>query len=90
MNTSNLVITALTQSSIDAPSKIATLITESGCNIITNRMVVMGQECMISMQVVGNWSSIAKLEHSLPNLEKKHGFALISRRRKPWPKRSPL
>jgi glycine cleavage system transcriptional repressor len=83
MNNSHLVITALTTSNIDAPSKIATVIAESGCNIITNRMVVMGQECMISMQVVGNWSSIAKLEHNLPILQKKYGFSLIVRRTEP-------
>jgi glycine cleavage system transcriptional repressor len=83
MNNNHLVITALTKSSIDAASKLATIIGECGCNIITNRMVVMGQECMVSMQVVGNWSSIAKLEHSLPLLEKKHGFALLARRTEP-------
>lgn len=80
MNTNHLVITALTKNSIDAASRVAAIITESGCNIITNRMVVMGQECMISMQVVGNWSSIAKLEHNLPHLEKKYGFSIICRR----------
>lgn len=90
MNTSHLVITALTLSSIDAPNKITGLIAESGCNIITNRMVVMGQECMISVQVVGNWSSIAKLEHSLPSLEKKHGFSIISRRTEPKKFDSPV
>jgi len=84
MNNSNhLVITALTKTNIDAPCRLATLIAESGCNIITNRMMVMGQECMLSMQVVGNWSSIAKLEHNLPSLEKKYGFSLITRRTEP-------
>lgn len=78
--TSFLVITALTKNSIDAASKVIATIAESGCNIITNRMLVMGQECMITIQVAGNWSSLAKLEHSLPLLEKKHGYSLIWRR----------
>lgn len=82
-NSNYLVILALAKNSIDVASKLADLITESGCNIITNRMVVMGQECVGSMQVVGNWSNIAKLEHSLPQLEKKHGYTLTWRRTEP-------
>lgn len=82
-NTNYLVILVLTKNNIDVASKLADVIAESGCNIVTNRMVVMGQECVGGMQVVGNWSNIAKLEHNLPLLEKKHGYTLMWRRTEP-------
>jgi glycine cleavage system transcriptional repressor len=78
-----LVLSALGADRTGIVDELARASSESRCNIADSRMIVMGQEFAIIMMVSGTWDAIAKLEAQLPNLGKRLGLAIISKRTEP-------
>jgi glycine cleavage system transcriptional repressor len=60
--------------------RLTRIIRDSGTGIIDSRMATMGNEFTIMMLLSGSWDSIAKLEGSLPKLEKELDARIISKR----------
>ena len=75
-----LVISALGR---DRPGIVNTLsgaILDQDCNIVDSRMAVLGGEFAVMLLVEGRWNTLAKIESSLPDLEKKLGMTIIAKR----------
>jgi glycine cleavage system transcriptional repressor len=60
--------------------RLTKAIRDSGTGIIDSRMTTMGSEFVIMMLLTGTWDSIAKLEGSLPKMEKELDARIISKR----------
>jgi len=80
MNSNYLVISAVGADQPGIVNALSTKILDSGCNIVDSRMTVLGGEFAIIVMISGNWNTIAKLEASLPGLEKLLGLTIISKR----------
>jgi len=65
-----LVLTVLGAYSRQAPARLSKAIRDSGGSITDSRMVRLGNEFSMLLMVSGSWDSIAKMEDSLPRLEK--------------------
>jgi glycine cleavage system transcriptional repressor len=55
-------------------------ILEHGCNIEDSRMTVLGGEFAAMLLVEGKWNTLAKIENSLPELERQLGMRIMSKR----------
>jgi len=75
-----LVLSALGADRTGIVDELARTASEARCNIADSRMIVMGQEFAIIMMVSGSWDAIAKLEVQLPNLGKRLGLVITSKR----------
>ena len=53
---------------------------DCGCSIVDSRMTVLGNRVAIMMLLSGTWDAIAKIENSLPRLEKQLDIATIAER----------
>lgn len=60
--------------------RLTRAIRDSGTGILDSRMTTMGNEFLVIMLLSGSWDSIAKLEGSLPKLEKELDARIISKR----------
>ncbi len=60
--------------------RLTRTIRDSGTGILDSRMTTMGNEFLVIMLLSGSWDSIAKLEGSLPKLEKELDARIISKR----------
>ena len=60
--------------------RLTRTIRDSGTGILDSRMTTMGNEFLVIMLLSGSWGSIAKLEGSLPKLEKELDARIISKR----------
>tara|TARA_Y100000588_G_C13943744_1_gene791194 strand:- start:72 stop:599 length:528 start_codon:yes stop_codon:yes gene_type:complete len=60
--------------------ELSTAICDSGANIADSRMTVLGKEFALVMLVSATWNAIAKLEDSIPRLEKSLDIRIVSRR----------
>jgi len=80
MNNSYLVISAVGTDQPGIVNALSTKILDSGCNIVDSRMTVLGGEFAIIVMISGNWNMIAKLQDSLPGLEKQLGLTIIAKR----------
>ncbi len=60
--------------------RLTRAIRDSGTEIIDSRMTTMGSDFVIMMLLTGTWDSIAKLEGSLPKMEKELDARIISKR----------
>jgi glycine cleavage system transcriptional repressor len=80
-----LVLSALGADRTGIIDEIARSASETRCNIADSRMIVMGQEFALIMMVSGTWDAIAKFEAQLPNLGKRLGLVIISKRTEPRP-----
>lgn len=78
-----LVLSALGADRTGIIDELARAASETRCNIADSRMIVMGQEFALIMMVSGTWDAIAKLEAQLPNLGKRLGLAITSKRTEP-------
>lgn len=78
-----LVLSALGADRTGIVDELARAASETRCNIADSRMIVMGQEFALIMMVSGTWDAIAKLEAQLPNLGKRLGLAIITKRTEP-------
>lgn len=75
-----LVISALGNDRPGIVDKLSGAILREGCNIADSRMTVLGGEFAIMLMVEGNWNTLAKLEDSVPELEKQLGLTIIAKR----------
>jgi len=80
MNNDHLVISAIGADRVGIISELAEAIAEAGCYIADSRMSVLGNEFAIIMLADGRWNELAKLESALPNLERKLGLSIVTRR----------
>ncbi|MGS0682009.1 glycine cleavage system protein R [Shewanella sp. 125m-7] len=64
----HLVVTAMGADRPGIVSKFARLASECDCDIVDSRMALFGNEFTLIMMLAGSWSSITKMETSLPSL----------------------
>ncbi|WOT07003.1 glycine cleavage system protein R [Shewanella youngdeokensis] len=64
----HLVVTAMGVDRSGIVSKFARLASECDCDIVDSRMALFGNEFTLIMMLSGSWSSITKIESTLPNL----------------------
>ncbi len=76
----NLVITALGKDRPGIINDLSQSILDCECNIADSSMMVLGGEFSIMLMVSGNWNTISRLEQMLPELQKKLGLTLHSKR----------
>lgn len=86
----HLVITVMGPNSPKVISELALLAAKNDCNVEESRMTVMGSDIAIIMLVTGNWNTIAKLETSLPVLEKNHDLTVTFKRTQPYASVQPM
>jgi glycine cleavage system transcriptional repressor len=75
-----LVITALGKNRSDDLEQLVRAIRDCGCNITESRLSVLGSEFALFMQLSGTWDTIAKIEDTLPKLEKRLTVKITSDR----------
>jgi glycine cleavage system transcriptional repressor len=75
-----LVVSALGADRPGIANELATTASECGCNIVDSRMAVLGGEFAVIMLLTGSWNAIAKLESTLPALEKSHDLVTLVKR----------
>ena len=75
-----MVITALGEDKPGLVSDLSQAILECGCDIEDSRMIALGSQFAIILQVSGAWSSVAKLESSSNSLGEQLGMTLICKR----------
>ncbi len=75
-----LIISALGTDRPGLINDLSKAIADSGCNIQDSRMTVLGGEFALMMLIAGHWGAVAKLEDTLPALQKRLDLTLISRR----------
>ncbi len=75
-----LVISAIGNDRPGMVYDLSQAVFEHECNIDDSRMTVLGGEFALILLVSGNWNTIAKLEASLPKLQKKLDLIVISKR----------
>ena len=67
-----LALTVLSKDQLGIGSEITKLIQNCDCNIADCHMLTLGSEYTANFLLYGSWNAIAKLEATLPTLEKKH------------------
>lgn len=80
---SYLVITALGADKPNVLNNFTQSLTNCGGNILNTRMTTLGNEFGMMLLVEGTWGAIAKIETSLPSIEKKLGLVSTIRRTNP-------
>ena len=80
MNNDYLVISAIGEDQVGIISELAQTTADAGCHIADSRMTVLGGDFAIIMLAEGRWNELAKLEASLPHLERKLGLTITTRR----------
>ncbi len=75
-----LVISALGADHPGIVNQLSKTILEHGCNIEDSRMTVLGGEFAAILLVEGKWNTLAKIENTLPELERQLGMTIISKR----------
>ena len=75
-----LVISALGKDRPGIVDQLSKVVLDHDCNIVDSRMTVLGGEFAILMMVEGNWNLLAKLESSLPEIQKSLQLTIISER----------
>ena len=74
--TEQLVIAALGEDRPGLVDQLSGWVLNSGCNIADSRMMVLGGEFAVLLQVSGNWNNLAKLEDQLGQIQTKLGMTL--------------
>jgi glycine cleavage system transcriptional repressor len=82
MNTtpSFLVIQAFGSDKPGALESLSKACAQTGCQILDSRWVVLGDTFSFGALLRGQWACVAKLEASLPKLEKKLNSSIVTRR----------
>ncbi|HET8701868.1 MAG TPA: glycine cleavage system protein R [Nitrococcus sp.] len=83
MHNNLLVISAVGEDRPGIVNELSRVIAENGCNIEDSRMTVLGGEFAIILLAEGRWNKLAKLEAALPNLGRKLGLTVNSKRTTP-------
>ncbi|WP_133406723.1 glycine cleavage system protein R [Parashewanella tropica] len=66
--TNYLVLTAMGADRPGIVSRLARLATDCDCDIVDSRMAIFGNEFTMIMMLSGSWTSIAKIESTIPSL----------------------
>lgn len=74
-----LVISAIAADRPGIVRELARAAQDSGCNIDSSRMSVLGEEFALIVMLSGNWNAITKMERMLPALEEKLDATLIAK-----------
>jgi glycine cleavage system transcriptional repressor len=64
-----LVLSALGEDKPGLVNELTRCVLNSGCTVLDSRMVVLGGNFALLLQVGGNWNNIAKLENQITALE---------------------
>lgn len=83
MSNDHLVISAIGEDRVGIIRELAQATSEAGCHIADSRMTVLGGDFAIIMLADGRWHELAKLESALPNLERRLGLTITTRRTSP-------
>jgi len=75
-----LVIAALGTDRPGLVDELSGWITKCGCNIADSRMMVLGGEFAVLLQITGNWDKLAKLEDQLLQFQKDSSMSVSMRR----------
>lgn len=75
-----MVITALGCDKSGLVSDLSHTILECGCDIEDSRMIALGGEFAIILQISGSWSAVAKLESSRASIERQLDMMLVCKR----------
>jgi len=75
-----LVLSALGEDKPGIIDELSRCVLDSGCTILDSRMVVLGGNFALLLQVGGNWNNIARLEHQLPTLASGLGLTINAQR----------
>jgi glycine cleavage system transcriptional repressor len=75
-----LVLSALGEDKPGLIDELSRCVMNSGCSILDSRMVVLGGNFALLLQVGGNWNNIAKLENQLAGLESSLGLTITAQR----------
>jgi len=74
-----LVISAIGKDRAGIVNDLSKAILDNGCNVEDSRMTVLGGEFALILMISGPWSAIAKMEATLPKLEKKLDLTIVAR-----------
>jgi len=77
-----LVISILGEDHPGIVNQVSKAILEHGCNIEDSRMTVLGGEFAAMLLVEGKWNTLAKVENTLPELERQLAMTIVSKRTK--------
>ena len=75
-----LIVSALGTHRAGIVSELSRTYAQYGCQILSAKINLLGQELAAFFLLAGNWGAIARLEAALPALEQKLSIALHSRR----------
>ncbi len=76
----NLLITAICRSNNNIFNELARLAGINECRINYSHLYTLGTDNSITLQITGNWSSIAKIESALPALSKRLSVDILFKR----------
>jgi glycine cleavage system transcriptional repressor len=75
-----LVITALGRDRPGIVNQLSAAVLEHGGSIVDSRMTVLGGEFAVLLMVEGQWNTLAKVENTLPELERALGMQILFKR----------
>lgn len=78
-----LVLQALGADKLGTLDSLSRACTQSGCQILDSRWVVLGEDFSFGALLRGSWSALAKLETALPRLEEKLASTIMIKRTQP-------
>jgi glycine cleavage system transcriptional repressor len=79
----NLLITTICHRNHSVFLELTDLVNKHECYIKYCHLLSLSLDVTVSMQIMGNWSGIAKIETALPPLAKKLGVELVAKRSYP-------
>jgi glycine cleavage system transcriptional repressor len=72
----HIILTALGADQPGIVSKISKAVYDCACDIVDSRMIALGGEFALMVQVTGPWNNVAKLETALKGLEQSLGMVI--------------
>lgn len=79
-NENYVLITAVAKESQPVLLPLTRRIRDCGCNVLESRLSCLGRDIVIACLAVGSWDAIAKLESSLPRLQREDGVTATMQR----------
>ncbi|WP_018865808.1 MULTISPECIES: glycine cleavage system protein R [unclassified Thioalkalivibrio] len=61
-------------------SSVTRVIVDTGCNLESSRITVVGGYCCMALSASGNWKTLGTLESRLERLEAEMGLVVVARR----------
>lgn len=75
-----LIVSALGTNRPEIISELSRAFLQCGCNLLTIKTHIFGQDLSVMVYLAGNWGAIAKIEATLPSLEQRLNVVLHARR----------